>query len=303
MTAEISFAGLAASSVSTTCYPYTGSRRRSKDTIIVEIDDFNNHKGRILGEHLWINVFKNVHVEDKQKSSKLFLCPLGNYLKLEQQRWREIKIKADWFKSWDPNRNTMVHMPYPKSNWCDLPDIHGIDEFCGKIPVSLFPEEEARRAKPKESETSEKKLSAQTTPGALTWNKRIPNTRVRPTLDPASVPQLKQPVIRNYRKVEVATTEQSMRAVLGPPAPKPIALDKNGLLNLKPEYFDWFQDVEDQDDAAGWRLQEPPNWELSQVSMAEQPSTSVNACDNAWYEGPSWDDDEPETPSTGGFVM
>ncbi|KAG8952825.1 hypothetical protein FRC04_003750 [Tulasnella sp. 424] len=195
-------------------------------------------------------------------------------------------------------------MPYPKSTWCDLPDHHGIDEFCGKIPVSLFPEEEAKRNKPKEPVLPENELSALTTPGASGWNnareegKRIPNARVRPTLDPASVPQPKQPVARNYRKVDAVTTEQSMRAVLGPPpAPKPIALDENGLPNLKPEQFDWFEDVEDQDDGAEWRLQEPPNWEFSQVSIAEKPSPSVNSSDIPWHVGPSWDDDESEAPA------
>ncbi|KIO23226.1 hypothetical protein M407DRAFT_27297 [Tulasnella calospora MUT 4182] len=268
------------------------------DTIIVELSEFNEHKGRILGEHFWINVFKKIQVEDKQKSSKLYLCPLGNYLELEKQRWRETKVDPDWFKKpWNPNKNSMVNMPYPKTRWCDLPEHHGIDEFCGKIPVSLFPEEEAARAKSEEQPMEKKELSAMTTPGAERWNTakgektRIPTERVRPTIDPASRPQPKQPITRTYRKVETVTTEQSMRAVLVPPMPKHLTLGENGLPNLEPEHFDWFEDVEDEDDAAEWRQQEPPNWELSQLSMEEQRSPAVAPSDNGWNEAPSWDDE------------
>ncbi|KAG9047901.1 hypothetical protein FS837_001230 [Tulasnella sp. UAMH 9824] len=270
------------------------------DTIIVEISEFNEHKGRILGEHLWINVFKRITPDDKQKSSKLYLCPLGNYHELEKQRWRETRVDPDWFKSpWNPNKNSMVNTPYPKSQWCDLPDHHGIDEFCSKIPVSLFPEKEAELAKPKEPLYKAPELSAITTPGAERWNTareegtRIPNERVRPALDPASRPQPKQPPARNYRKVATVTTEQSMRSVLVPPtAPKHLTLDENGLPNLEPEEFDWFEDVEEQDDAAQWRQQEAPTWEVSQLSINEPRSPPIAQSDSGWNVGPSWDDDE-----------
>ncbi|KIO19151.1 hypothetical protein M407DRAFT_31203 [Tulasnella calospora MUT 4182] len=301
----------------------------SKDTIIVEISDFNRHQGRILGEHLWINVFKRIvritvycpistliefyandpwqqQVEDKQKSSKLYLCPLGDYLELEKQRWRETKVDPDWFeRRWNPNKNSMVNMPYPKTRWCGLPDHHGIDEFCSKIPLSLFPEEEAARAKPREPVLPENELSALTTPGATGWNRarregtRIPTARVRPALDPASRPQPQQPVARNYRKVEIVTTEQGMRAVLAPSVPKHLTLDENGLPNLEPEHFNWFDEVEDEDAAAAWRQQEPPNWELRQLSMETQRLPVVAPSENA---GPSWDD-ESEASAPVGYIV
>ncbi|KAG8925298.1 hypothetical protein FRC01_010392 [Tulasnella sp. 417] len=201
-------------------------------------------------------------------------------------------------------------MPYPKTKWCDLPDHHGIDEFCSKIPLSLFPEEEAERAKAKEPTLNENELSSLTTPGAAGWNtakgnrKSIPNERVRPALDPASRPLPKQPVTRTYRKVDAVTTEQSMRAVLEVPSvPKHLELGPNGLPNLQPEKFDWFEDVEDEDDAAGWRQQEAPDWELSQQSMEEQRSPVVAPSDVPWNNvGASWDDEsvapEPEASSS-----
>ncbi|KAG8980707.1 hypothetical protein FRB90_007530, partial [Tulasnella sp. 427] len=278
---------------------------RSKDTIIVEVSEFNQHRGRILGEHFWKDIFKKIELtpDDKEKSSKLYLCPLGNYLELEKQRWKETKVDVAWFKGWNPNKNATVNMPYPKSKWCDIPDHHGIDEFCGKIPVSLFPEEEAARAraaKAKERVIPDNEASALTTPGAFRWGnakeqgEKIPTARIRPTLDPASVPQPKQPIVRNYRKVDTVTTEQSMRDVLGPPpAPKHLPMDENGLPSLEWERFDWFDDMEDEDGDEEWRNQEPLNWEI----VEEKPSaSSVAPSDNGWNVGPSWGDDD-DTPA------
>ncbi|KAG8897978.1 hypothetical protein FRC00_003581, partial [Tulasnella sp. 408] len=87
-----------------------------------------------------------------------------------------------------------------------------------------------------------------------------------------------------------------MRSVLVPPTvPNHLKLDENGLPNLEPEQFNWADDVEEQDDAAEWRQQEAPTWDVSQLSIDEQRSPVVAQSDGGWNMGPSWDDEESET--------
>ncbi|KAG9031900.1 hypothetical protein FRB95_002106 [Tulasnella sp. JGI-2019a] len=119
--------------------------------VVIEISETFKAYEKLLGLHRWVDEIRQLDDYDRTGESKLYFTAAANSHELRKANWKEKVPDSMWLEDFDPMRNNLIKMSYPKPVWCDIPTKSVIvgdpNCYCRPLPYVYFPDEKREEEK------------------------------------------------------------------------------------------------------------------------------------------------------------
>ena len=60
---------------------------------------------RLLGEHRWSEVLRDLSENDKHEVSRIYQCKMSSSWDIDKSRWMRVYVEDAWFRRWSPEND------------------------------------------------------------------------------------------------------------------------------------------------------------------------------------------------------